>query len=80
MNSSIAKDTQARASHVWFDADMLHVRLLDGREIAVPLEWFPTLRSANKAQRDDWSIVGKGIGIRWERLDEDLSVAGLLEP
>ncbi len=79
MSSSIAKPLQARASEVWFDAAMMHVRLLDGREISVPIEWFPTLRGATEAQRKRWQLIGKGIGIRWEELDEDLSVAGLLE-
>ena len=58
---------------------MLHVRLVDGRELAAPLEWFPTLRRAVDEQRDDWRLVGNGEGIHWPQLDEDLSVAGLFE-
>ena len=67
------------ASEVWFDASMLHVRLVDGREIGVPLEWFPKLREASEAQRNNWRLIGNGVGIHWEDLDEDISVAGLLE-
>ena len=58
---------------------MLHVRLLDGREISAPLEWFPKLREASEDMRNDWRMIGNGVGIHWEALDEDLSVAGLLE-
>jgi hypothetical protein len=56
----------------------LHLRLLDGREIGVPLEWFPKLRDATASQRNNWRLFGRGIGIQWEELDEDLSVSGLL--
>ena len=79
MSSSIARPIQVRAQEVRFDTDMMHVRLLDGREVSVPLEWFPTIRAATEAQRNRWTLIGKGIGIRWEDLDEDLSVAGLLQ-
>jgi hypothetical protein len=58
--------------------DMLYVLLLDGREIGVPLIWFPKLRQANKKQLENWRFIGKGIGIHWEELDEDLSVSALL--
>lgn len=66
------------AVNVSFTEDALHVRLADGREIAVPLEWFPRLRDATPEQRDNWRFIGRGVGIHWEDLDEDLSVAGLL--
>jgi hypothetical protein len=63
---------------VHFGADMVHVQLADGGEISVPLEWFPTLRGATEAQRDNWRLLGRGVGIRWEDLDEDISVESLL--
>lgn len=69
---------EARAMRVWFDEHMLRVELRDGREIAVPLDWFPSLRDAPPADREAWRLIGGGIGISWESLDEDLSVAGLL--
>ena len=68
----------ALAATVYFDDDMLHIQLTDGREISVPLEWFPTLRDATEAQRENWRLIGQGVGIHWEELDEDISVAGLL--
>jgi hypothetical protein len=78
MSSSVTKVGEAMAAEVWFDADMMHVRLLDGREISVPVEWFPKLRSASEEQRKKWRLIGKGIGIHWEELDEDISIASLL--
>ena len=77
MNSSIKLGAVTAAS-VRFDAEMMHVRLSDGREISVPLEWFPRLRDASEKQRKNWRLIGKGVGIHWEELDEDISVEALL--
>ncbi|MBI4294844.1 MAG: DUF2442 domain-containing protein [Chloroflexi bacterium] len=67
------------ASEVWFDSNMIHIRLLDGRELSVPLEWFPRLRDATDEQRGKWRLIGKGVGIHWADIDEDISVASLLK-
>lgn len=56
----------------------LRVVLADGREVAAPLEWFPRLRDAAPEQRANWRPIGRGVGIHWPDVDEDLSVAGLL--
>jgi len=54
------------------------VHLMDGRAISVPLAWFPRLQSATPTQREKWELLGKGIGIHWEEIDEDISVPRLL--
>lgn len=56
----------------------LHVRLSDGREIAVPLEWFPRLAEATRDTREHWRWIGGGTWMHWPDLDEDLSIRGLL--
>ena len=66
------------ATSVRIDEDNLHVELTDGRQISVPLAWFPRISSASAAERENWRLIGAGSGIHWEDLDEDLSVAGLL--
>ena len=66
------------ATDVHFEADKMNVQLSDGRVISVPLEWFPALRKATAKQRNNWRLIGKGVGIHWEDLDEDLSVEGTL--
>lgn len=73
------KIKQPFAVDVKFNTTMMHIRLIDGREISIPLEWFPTLRDATPKQRKKWRLVGKGIGIHWDDLDEDISVPALLE-
>ena len=76
--SSLAIKVDPRADKVWFDEVSMHVTLADGREVSVPLEWFPSLRDATDEQRKKYRLIGKGVGIHWEEIDEDLSVAGLL--
>lgn len=60
------------------EGGMLRVVLADGREVSAPLEWFPRLRDATPAQRAHWRLIGRGKGIHWPDLDEDVSVRGLL--
>ena len=55
------------------------VFLEDGREVSVPLEWFPRLRNATPKQLKKWRFIGNGEGIHWEELDEDISVERLLD-
>lgn len=66
------------AVDVSFSPDALHVVLADGREVSAPLEWFPRLRAATSEQKRNWRLIGKGIGIHWEDVDEDISVESLL--
>ena len=61
-----------------FSDDALHVCLSDGREVSVPLEWFPRLRDATPNQRNNWRLIARGIGIHWEDADEDIAVTTLL--
>jgi len=68
----------ALATGVRFTRDMLYVQLADGREVGAPLEWFPALRRAAPAERNKWHLIGRGVGIHWDNLDEDLSVEGIL--
>src|SRR3990167_11142970 len=60
--------------------DMLSVVLADGRRVSVPLAWFPRLLKATPKQRAEWEFLGGGMGIHWEAIDEDISIASLLHP
>jgi hypothetical protein len=66
------------AVDVSFTADDLIVRLADGRQVSVPLTWFPRLSKATPEQRDNWRLIGNGIGIHWPLIDEDVSIASVL--
>jgi len=61
---------------VRFDEHTMWVELTDGRTLGVPLAWFPRLLHATAAARDRVEL--SRLGLHWEELDEDISVAGLL--
>jgi hypothetical protein len=66
------------ATEVIIQKDTLQVDLSDGRTLSVPLVWFPRLMAGTEAERNNWRLIGKGVGIHWEDLDEDVSVEGLI--
>ena len=66
------------AVDVSFDKTNLHIRLLDGREISVPLAWFPKLQKASASSRKKWRLIGHGIGIHFEDIEENFSRGALL--
>jgi hypothetical protein len=68
----------ATAVDVAVTDDRLTVVLADGRELSAPLAWFPRLLQAGEEQRRKWRLVGRGHGIHWPEIDEDVSVASLL--
>jgi len=68
----------AAASGVGSSGSLLRVTLADGREVAAPLEWFPRLCDATSAQRANLELVGRGRGVHWPDVDEDVSVSQLL--
>jgi hypothetical protein len=78
MSSSPAEPTAAHAIKVTVTEDTLTVDLVDGRTLSVPLDWYPRLAHGTPAERDAWRLIGRGEGIHWELLDEDISVEGLL--
>jgi hypothetical protein len=72
--------SEALAVDVSCSDEELTVVLDDGRTVSVPLMWFPRLLNATEKQKREWELIGGGIGIHWEEIDEDISVASLLRP
>jgi hypothetical protein len=68
----------ATAIDVTVTDERLIVTLADGRELSAPLTWFPRLTEATVEQRRKWRLIGRGHGIHWPEVDEDVSVASLL--
>ncbi len=68
----------ATAIDVTVTSDRVIVALADGRELSAPLAWFPRLLEATEEQRQKWRLIGRGQGIQWPEVDEDISIAGLL--
>ena len=84
MNYSIIINTLAveiripEALNVLLTDDTLSVDLSDGRSISVPLAWFPRLLHSAEHERNNWRLIGRGQGIHWEDVDEDVSIEGLI--
>jgi len=76
--STLAIRLDPHAVDVIIDAAALHFILADGREISAPLEWFPRLRDATAEQQRHWRLIGKGVGVHWPDIDEDIAVATLM--
>jgi hypothetical protein len=76
----LVERAEALAVSVSCTDDDVSVVLSDGRTVAVPLAWFPRLVGASAKQRADWELIGGGVGIHWEAVDEDISVLSLLQP
>lgn len=76
--SILETETVPLATEVETSEDELTVSLADGRRISVPLAWFPRLLNATPEERSEFQLLGGGEGIHWPRVDEDISVAGLL--
>lgn len=77
--SSLANEIRTvTARDVSIGEDTLTVDLEDGRRISVPLAWYPRLLYGTVEERNRWRMIGKGEGIHWPDLDEDISVENLL--
>ena len=75
---TLATSEALRLASVAFENGRLVARFVNGSSVSVALTRYPRLQKATTAQRNKWRLVGKGFGIHWESLDEDLSVENLL--
>ena len=78
MSISVINKSKRAIDLVFSDSKMI-VFFEDGRELSIPLEWFPRLRQATLEQLNKWRLIGNGEGINWSDIDEDISVENLLE-
>jgi hypothetical protein len=74
------RPVQVVAMEIWFTEDKLYARLSDGREIGIPLEWFPRLKNAEAHKRSNRRFIGGGVGVHWPPLNEDIAVRSLIQP
>ena len=76
--STLVIEQDLAVSAVTVTADTLCLELSDGRSLSVPLAWFPRLLHGTPEERGHWELIGRGSGIHWPDLDEDISLEGLL--
>ena len=78
MRISTAEAQVPTIENVKVTGNTIRAELSDGRMILVPIAWFPRLAHGTPKERNNWRLIGKGFGIHWEDLDEDISVENLL--
>ncbi len=78
MNTLANKIRNVAIEFVSTTDDSLNVELSDGRTVSAPLTWFPRLFYASLEERNKWRLLGKGLGIHWQEVDEDISLENLL--
>ena len=71
-------ESEVQAIKVWLEDFTINAELIDGRVISVPLAFYPSLLNASKKDRENFKLLGGGIGIHWPSLDLDISTDGLL--
>jgi uncharacterized protein DUF2442 len=76
--NSLVLEHEPRATSVSVTNQRLTVDLADGRNVSVPLDWYPRLLHASEKERTNWQILGEGYGIEWPDVDEHISVEALL--
>ena len=79
MTTSATDTKLPNAIAVAFSDNGLKVSLSDGRDISVPIVWFPRLMHATPGELSDWRLVGDGSGIHWPQIDEDISVKNIID-
>jgi hypothetical protein len=78
MNTLTVDLQSVKAQRVTITEDTLAIDLSDGRTISVPLAWYPRLVHATSQEQNHWRLIGKGEGVHWPDLEEDISVEGLI--
>lgn len=78
MNILKAKLPVVRAQNIVITNNSITVYLTDGRTISAPLAWYPRLSHGKSEERNNWRLIGKGEGIHWPDLDEDISIENLI--
>lgn len=66
------------AIRAWAENRMIFVELTDGRQIGFPSDRFKILKNATNEQLKEVKIRLNGHALRWEALDEDITVPGIV--
>jgi len=75
---SVAAPAPARALRAWCERGMVWTELTDGRQVGNPMSKFPRLRNAPGHDLAKVRVEARGKALRWEELDEDLLVEGIV--
>lgn len=77
-SSEIRQEVESVAIRVWTEARTIYLELHDGRIIGFPADRFRILAAATEEQLAKVSLELDGYALRWEELDEDITVPGIV--
>ncbi len=79
--TTVEKDVIAEpaALRAWAEKRMIYVELTDGRIIGFPANRFTILKNASDEQLNEVMVRLNGYALRWENLDEDITVSGIVQ-
>ena len=71
--------TEPAAIRAWAEGRTVYIELTDGRTIGFPADRFKILKNATEQQLKKVTLRLDGFALRWEELDEDITVPGIVE-
>ncbi len=78
MTTSTIENKKTTALKALLNDDAITIELADGRTVSAPIAWYPRLQHGTPDERANWRLVGKGEGLHWPDLNEDISVENVL--
>lgn len=76
--STLTLEHEPSITNINIHDSILSIELDDERTVSIPLSWYPRLQNATTDELNDWQIIGHGYGIAWEKIDEHISINGIL--
>jgi hypothetical protein len=70
--------TEPTAIRAWVEGRTIYLELTDGRIIGFPADRFKILKNASTEELQEVSLRLNGFALRWENLDEDITVPGVV--
>ena len=71
-------EAEPSAIRVWVDKRTVFLELVDGRIVGFPADRFKILQAASDSELQEVRVELNGHALRWEKLDEDLTVPGVV--
>jgi hypothetical protein len=72
------KNIEPAAIRAWAEERMIYIELTDGRIVGFPADRFKLLSRATDEQLAKVQLRLNGFALRWEELDEDITVPGIV--
>jgi hypothetical protein len=78
MARELIAEIEPTAIRVWVETRMVYVELIDGRILGFPADRFKILSRASDDELQEVQLELNGYALRWEKLDEDISIPGIV--